>query len=653
MAELIEKAKAETNVSDLPLGAGLAVAAGQFWERKKDPGRAQLEYERAMALEPQRPEGYVALMQLLVAEKRPDEAIEVCQRMADQPQLAYSAWVSRGNLLIEKQSPSEAEAAFRKALRLAPGESDAYEQLGQILISQGRPEDAAKVYRQMVKQPGLAWQAQILLGDLWVGQEKPKQAEKAYRQAINADPQQPGGYLRLAQLYQQQGDLDRAEALIEEAKTAAPDSSDPSVVLAQLREQQGKVDDAIALYRQLAQLRPEEASTAYERTGDLLIAQQRYAEAAAALQQALQKNPANAGAYFSLGKTYEQQANSEQAVAMYGRAIDIDSKYFSAYEALLRMFAKRQEAAKIADLSARLLGQTLGTVDHYNAYTAIGAAYQEAQALEWATDAFKAAQDLDPTRTEAYLALGQVYEMQKRWVDARTIYGKLDELVPAWRPDVHRKLGDLYALEGLFAEAEQEYHKVVTLAPEHPYGYYGLAQVYMTQEQWPQAAETWEKLTQLKEVDPVATCSAYLYLADIRRTLGNMDAMSAACSKVIGIVDALGSPNSDLLRQKGLALFMTGQYDRARGPLVLGLEADPKDVRALLYLALNLLGQGRRTEAEQCLRQAMAHASHEAEFDSAIREAKVLAASMPEIPSAKETVEALQKAAAAAVQQPK
>jgi superkiller protein 3 len=627
--------------------------SAELYKTVDEAGSARASYDRAIELDPLRPEGYVALMRLFAGEGRLDDAVQVCHQMARQPELAYGAHVSRGSLLAEKQDHGSAEEAFRQAIRLSPGASDAYERLGQLLVGQERPRDAAKVYREMAGHPELAWQAHVLLGDLWVEQEKPKQAEQAYRKAVKIDPRQPVGYLRLAQVYQRRhGKLDEAEALIEGAMQASPDSIDPYIALEQLREQQGRIDDAVALCHEIARRKPDEASTAHERIGDLLIALERYDEAAAALRQAVRQDPANAGAYFSLGTIHERQASLEQAAEMYSRAIEANPRDLNAYGALCRVHGQQGSVARIANLAEQLPGLSLAPSEQYEAHMAIGAAYQEAQAPEWATDAFNAARDLDPARTEAYLALGQVYEMQRRWADARGVYSKLHELVPAWQPDVHRKLGELYALEGLFSEAEQEYRKVVSLAPERPDGYHGLVQVHMRQQQWLQASEMCERLTRLEEVDPVVKCSGYLYLADLRRTLGNAEGMLEACSQVISLVNTIESPSSDLLRQKGLALFMRGQVDQASEPLQRCLEAEPGDAKAHFYLALNLLCMGERVQAERRFTEGLAHIKDGSELYSAIREAEALAASTPAIPGAREMLEALQKAADNAGRQP-
>ncbi len=673
LTEMLQQAKAEVGLSYLELGYWaeqqgkpddalkiyllgkrhdpieiqpfLSLQIGSLYETREQFEKAQFEYEQAIALAPNRAEGYLQLGQLLLNLGQLDEALDVCRRMAEQPELAYNAYISLGNLLLAKQAYTEAQNAYRQAIALAPNRRDAYLQLGQLLLGQGQPDEAAQLYRQMARQPELGATAHVLLGDLWTSQERLKEAEKAYRQAVRLDRRQPIGYLRMAELFLRQGDLHQAESWVKKAMQVAPDAVDPYILLAQLKEQQGNISAAIDLYRQIAQRRPEEASAAHERIGDLLIQLERYPEAIHVLQDALRENPNNAGASFSLGVAYERQDDLEQAAAMYSQTIDIAPSYLDAYSALAHIYAKQKAVAQIAELADQLLSQSLEPTERYNAHMIIGLAYQEAQGLIWALEEFRAAQKIDPARTEAYLARGQTYEMQERWEDARTSYLELYELAPEWRPAIHRKLGDLYYLEKEYDKAEEEYQKTVALTPEQLEGYYGLAWVYLAQEQYAKAARPLEQIIGLKDLDPVDRANAYLFLADVLRKLGDSRGMFNACSEAIVLTNNVDSLNPDLLRLKGLALFMQDNYHEAMRSLQGCLEMNPADAKAYFYLALTQLCLGNRTEALQLLEDGLASVSDGSEFSSPIREAEALVERSPAIEGVNEFLERLKKAA--------
>ncbi len=95
---------------------------------------------------------------------------------------------------------------------------------------------------------------------------------------------------------------------------------------------------------------------------------------------------------------------------------------------------------------------------------------------------------------------------------------------------------------------------------------------------------------------------------------------------------------------------MQGKYDDATKPLQLCLELHPDDVRARLYLALNLLCQGNRSEAFQQLDRGLSNVEDRSVIGSALREAEVLAARTPEVSGAKDMLEKIKNPAGGVVQ---
>src|SRR5262249_24216362 len=151
-----------------------------------------------------------------------------------------------------------------------------------------------------------------------------------------------------------QNDLDKVAQLLHQALEVDPDNPAVFARLAELCEQQEQWDQAITYYRKVAELQPDARSAAYGRIGDLLIQQQRYREAEEVLQKAVQDDPANAGACFSLGFVYEQLGALDQALQWYIRATDIAPKYGDAYIALTRTYGKQNNVRNLAALARRV-----------------------------------------------------------------------------------------------------------------------------------------------------------------------------------------------------------------------------------------------------------------------------------------------------------
>jgi len=89
---------------------------------------------------------------------------------------------------------------------------------------------------------------------------------------------------------------------------------------------------------------------------------------------------------------------------------------------------------------------------------------------------------------------------------------------------------------------------------------------------------------------------------------------------------------------------MRGEYTEAAQALHQALKAEPADFQARFYLALNLLCQGERVEAQAELDRGISLAQRKDDYVYAIEEAEVLAARVPEVAGAGQMLEALIKA---------
>lgn len=619
--------------------------------------QAQRRYQQAIELKQQRPEAYRGLAQLLEQQGHLDQAVAQYVRLTEvapkdgnayfalarlyreqgasedfakliqhiqqlplEPGENYDARTLIAGIYQDGEDYPQAEAFYRQAIDLDPGRTEAYMSLIQLLVNADRVDEAVAVCEQMAQQPELAYNAKLLQGDLLIFKGEYEEAEDTYQQAIAIAPDQTDAYWRLANAYQQRGKLDDAEQVLRQGLEVIPNHPDFYQALAQLREQQDRWDDAIQMYRAMADLvktDPVTVSSLYEHIGDLLRQQQRYSEAVDALQQAIEWNPSNTGAFLSLGLVSEQQgdlAESEKerqayrnrAVEMYLKTTQLNTQSIEAYTALCRVYGKQGRVSDIDRVGRQIMELARDDDAKYDARLAIAEAYQYANLYEWAIDQLNQAVKLNPNRAEAHIGLARLYEAQKQWAKAREEYEKVGQLVPN-RADAYLELGRVNVELNQWEEAESALRQAINLAPDQ----LGIAP------------------------------NAYLFLADLYRMQGRHSEMQEVCGCVIALVQGAESPDYNLLRQQGLAYFMRGDYADAEQALNQALESNPADAQTRFYLALDLLCLGRQDQAKAELQRGIDSTPNQWNYNYAIREAEILAARTPEVPGSKEMLQTL------------
>src|SRR3984885_3660670 len=144
------------------------------------------------------------------------------------------------------------------------------------------------------------------------------EAERLYRQVCAADPSHAGSFHRLGVVAHQLGRPDAVE-LLQRAVALKPDVAEAHNDLGNVLGAQGKFVQAAAAFERAAALKPDFADAHYNR-GLALGSLGRFGEAAGCFQRVLAVNPQSALAHVHLGNALRALALREDAVVHYRRA---------------------------------------------------------------------------------------------------------------------------------------------------------------------------------------------------------------------------------------------------------------------------------------------------------------------------------------------
>ncbi|HHY86624.1 MAG TPA: tetratricopeptide repeat protein [Verrucomicrobia bacterium] len=278
--------------------------------RKGDTARAMVEFNAAVAIEPNYDDAVLMQAQLNLRRNNPQPAINALTDLVRrQPQLAgahlllAAAHVAAGDLnaalsvsrqmaelfpksaeplytvgLIQQRQGNRAEArvSFEAALELAPNHWTSLEQLVEMDIADKRFSEAIERVESIAQKLPTAAEPYYLLGRIHVAQDNPESAEQALLKAIQLNPEFRPAYLLLARTYVNSG---RHVQALEKLKTAlAGNPADPTTLLqiAIIHDEAGNYAVAREYYERLLAANPRSSvalnNVAYlysERLGEL------------------------------------------------------------------------------------------------------------------------------------------------------------------------------------------------------------------------------------------------------------------------------------------------------------------------------------------------------------------------------------------------
>ncbi|MEM1411713.1 MAG: sulfotransferase [Pseudomonadota bacterium] len=308
--------------------------------------------EAALRAHGDQPDCAVALRELLVAERRDDEAASIAAAMAkgSDPEAAVSRSLlafQRGDLpaaLRESQAAlaqapglatalnhagralhnagrtSEAVRAFQQAVQSAPSYAEGWASLGHAQRATGAMEASLEAYRNALdRSPGLT-QVRHNLGITLYHVDQPAKALAEFDRVLSDDPDHAGALVDGALTLMLIGRLDEAQARLERALETNPDLALAHLYLGQLHNELTATDTALVHLRRSAELDPTDVETWIELTG-VLEQSNRENEAIEALRQGFAADPQHPGLHLE-GAKLERRRNDSEAAVRRLRGID-------------------------------------------------------------------------------------------------------------------------------------------------------------------------------------------------------------------------------------------------------------------------------------------------------------------------------------------
>ncbi|MCL4802970.1 MAG: tetratricopeptide repeat protein [Anaerolineae bacterium] len=317
-AEEVRTAIMPTPTSEPTRSATELAVLAEMSRRDGEMAKAIEYYDKAIKLDPTNVEFYIRAIDLLVRENQSQRAVEqgeaatILDPGSDAVWTAVAtAYLAEGNRLSDLgdqnganlQYANSAQAA-RKAITINPDNATALAYAAGGIILQGDPEkyEQAEIFADdAVRLEPDNPIARYYMATVFTYQGRYTEAMEQYQRGIEADPNDPNLHIGLAYNYYGTGSIPDALLSFEDAIAVDPDNAEA-------------YDGRAYMYLQL---------------GDEPLAEQNALEAT-------RLNPNMARAQGRLGEAYFRQNNYpeaiealEKAVAMYGRATNLNARFFN------------------------------------------------------------------------------------------------------------------------------------------------------------------------------------------------------------------------------------------------------------------------------------------------------------------------------------
>lgn len=328
-----------------PSAADYAILA-DLSEQDGDYEQAIEYYQRAIQLDATKPELFILLINLLVKEKRPEEALATADLLAiaapdnDRAWLATAAaYISNGDRMANLGDIAGANLEYDKAANAAEralalnetAAAYAYAAGGIILQQDPDTYEQAQIYADtaLLLDPNNAI-ARLYMGKVFELQADYLGAIEQYQLGIEFDPSLTELYIELAFNYYATGQTARAINSFEDAIAIDPDNAAAYDGIAFMYLQLG--EDALAIENALEAVRLDPGmARAHGRLGQAYFRQSNYPKAIEQLEEAVELYDGvtnlNATFYSMLGQAHIRDSldNCDKAVPLFQEVLTVNS----------------------------------------------------------------------------------------------------------------------------------------------------------------------------------------------------------------------------------------------------------------------------------------------------------------------------------------
>jgi len=281
---------------------------------------ARLSLLNAADAQPERPEPYFQLAEVLVELQKYAEAVENYQASINRDPKSVKARSRLAALLMAGGQRELAASEAQKILEIEPENADAMVLLANIARAKNQPVEALETLNKILaKNPehvaALANKAALLLFE-----NKLDEAEALYKKALALEPDNQIIHLAMAELLVRRGQMDDAQTELQKIVERHPNNSGLHYMFAEFLLGRGFGDKALEQY-ELALKADPKSNVTRDRLYDIYLSRSEEAKARALTKDLIALDTKDGGITFFQGRDAELDKDFEGARKLYMQAM--------------------------------------------------------------------------------------------------------------------------------------------------------------------------------------------------------------------------------------------------------------------------------------------------------------------------------------------
>lgn len=310
----------------------------------------------------------LAIARQLAQSERFQDAEAILQRILQLEPSCAEAWFLLGSIACQTGNHHVAISSLTRSIELDPALSTAYANLGLAYEALGDREAALAAFTQALALNPLAVEIQFERAMMLIELERLPEAVESLTSVLTVDAEYPGAYFQLGQVHSRIGNIQQAiEAFTEILKRSPrhfetylalgnlyasrgfyveavenlrmavaikPTDVAPYLNLALVLHKQGRDAEAESVARMAIAVAPHDVA-ARNNLGAILFFRDQLDESREFLQQSIVDGYESSVTHNLLGNVFQQLGQTDEAVACYRRAIEIDPDFVGAHSNLI------------------------------------------------------------------------------------------------------------------------------------------------------------------------------------------------------------------------------------------------------------------------------------------------------------------------------
>lgn len=367
-----------------PRNADANYNLGVLLMANRKPAEAIPLFER---VRPATPAAQMNLVRACLQAKQTAEALRIAAQLSESNKDSVQVHFSLGVLLSSEKQFKPGELELEKADALQPETFEILYNLGQALLRDAAYAKADVVLNRALRLKPESAETLYLLAQTYSDESRPLDALDLLIHAHKVAPENTDVIFLMAQISMSQDYFEDAIPLLESGIQLAPQRTDLRAALGESYFISGKSEKAIEQFKQLIQI--DRSARSYAFLGVTYRDLGRFDEAKQNFQQGLKLDPHNAACMYNLGFIAERQGDSATAESLFEQTLRSNPDFPDALLELanLRILAKRQRDAE--DLLRRYVKVSRDPATGYYKLAMLERSLHETDAAERDLNVFK------------------------------------------------------------------------------------------------------------------------------------------------------------------------------------------------------------------------------------------------------------------------